>query len=150
MANCEELKSIAEARVQSAKFLIEAKDWDGAAYMMGYGLECMLKSVICNTLNLKKYPDTKDNDWFLTHKLDRLLLLSGLENIFGVGGPGFEAWSGFTNYYQGEWPSMRYEPKALARFDEQTTLQLFEFLTCTDETKEGIIPAIIRTQNAER
>lgn len=149
MANCNELKLIAEARVKSAKFLIDAQDWHGAAYMMGYALECMLKSVICNTLNFEKYPpDVKDKDdsWFLTHRFDRLLLLSGLSNVFNFNSPSFYTWSGFIKYFEGDWPTMRYDSKKLDSFTSTSVPQLYDFLTCTIEGKEGIIP-IINKQN---
>ncbi len=63
MANRKEFKSISLARLKTAKLLIDAKDWDGASYIMGYVLECGLKAVICKTLNLISYPEfTKKKD----------------------------------------------------------------------------------------
>lgn len=146
MANCDELKLLTEARVRSTEFLIQAKDWHAAAYLMGYALECKLKSVICATLNFEKYPpDVKDKDdsWFKTHRLDRLLLLSGLSHIFNLkNSTEFAPWSGFTKYYEGDWQNMRYEQRE--GFNEISVPQLYQFLTCTEKGKEGIIPIIDR------
>jgi hypothetical protein len=144
MANCSELKDISNARLKSARILMTAKDWEGAGYMFGYVLECMLKAVICKTLNLKEYPDTgqKDSEWFLTHRFDRLLRLSGLESIFSPKGSGFSAWSGFTQYYAGEWPAMRYEKSRLSPFTAITIPQLYNYLICDTPGSNGIITII--------
>jgi len=110
------LKQIANARLKTVKLLINAKDWHGAANMMGYALECALKAVICKTLNLVSYPDRKSNkhikSFFLTHEFNSLLIVSGLENVFSLRGPEklFESWSNFTKEYPGPvWTEMRYD-----------------------------------------
>jgi hypothetical protein len=91
MANGVGLKEIALARLETTEVLIEAKDWDGAGYMLGHVLECALKAVICKTLNLVEYPEYTKNEktdgYFMTHKFDQLLIASGMENIFSPRGP---------------------------------------------------------------
>jgi hypothetical protein len=142
MANSTELKEISKARLKSARILMNSKDWEGAGYMLGYSLECILKAVICKTLNLSEYPETKDSEWFLTHKLDRLLRLSGLENIFGPNGPGFRVWSDFTQYYAGEWPAIRYDQSRLNSFTAILVPKLYEYLICDTPGNNGIITII--------
>jgi len=44
MANCAELRKIAKARLKSVETLMAVNDWHGAAYMLGYVLECALKA----------------------------------------------------------------------------------------------------------
>ncbi len=112
MANGRELKDISKARLKTVDVLLNANDWEGASYMMGYVLECALKSVICKTLHLVSYPEKIGSDkiikFFKTHDFDVLLTLSGMEDIFGFSGPGFSSWSGFTQEYPGDWSTMRY------------------------------------------
>jgi hypothetical protein len=146
MASQQELRKISEARLQTVAILISAKDWEGAGYMMGWVLECALKSVICKTLTLTEYPRSGGDDaWFHTHRLARLLRLSGMENVFGTtGGSGFYVWSQFVEYYEGEWPSMRYDTGYLGKFTEETVLRLYEHLASAKVDEEGIITIINR------
>jgi len=145
MANCNDLKRIAKARLKTAKILIEAKDWDGAAYNLGYVLECALKAVICKTLNLVNYPEYTKNDrtdsYFMTHKFDQLLIASGMEYIFSPRGPidAFRNWSDFTKEYQGDWPAMRYDRQRLSQFNETKVKTLYTNLT---EPNIGILAII--------
>jgi hypothetical protein len=145
MANCEELKKIAKARLKSAETLMAAKDWHGAGYMLGYALECALKAVTCKTLNLVTYPENHKNDkinlYFMTHRFEQLLIVSGLENIFSSRGPqeAWENWSDFTLEYPGEWPSMRYDSKTV--WDEIKVERLYK---CLMKPKSGILKIIER------
>jgi hypothetical protein len=134
MANCEELKEIANARLKTAEILIEAGDWDGAGYMLGHVLECALKAVVCKTLNLLEYPEYTKNDktdgYFMTHKYDQLLIASGLEYIFSPRGTdeAFRYWSDFTKEYPGDWPTMRYSRERQKQFDEAKVRKLYTLL----------------------
>jgi HEPN domain len=149
MANGEELKTIAKARLKTAEILIEAKDWDGAAYMMGYVLECALKAVVCKTLNLLEYPqytkNKKTDGYFMTHEFDQLLIASGLESLFSTRGSvdAFQYWSDFTKEYPTDWPSMRYSLERQKQFDETKVKKLYTILI---EKDKGILE-IIENQN---
>lgn len=143
MSNCNELRQIAIARLKSVNTLIKAKDWHGAAYMMGYVLECALKASTCKTLHLISYPDNVKypniSSYFMTHKFEQLLVVSGLENIFSYRGPvnAWKNWSDFTLEYPGDWPSMRYDIKKI--WDENKVKKLLLNLT---EPKYGILSII--------
>jgi hypothetical protein len=145
MANTQELKEIALARLKTSQILIAAKDWDGAGYMLGYVLECALKAVICKTLNLLEYPQYTKNEktdgYFMTHKYDQLLIASGMEYLFSARGPldAFEYWSEFTKEYPGDWPAMRYDRQRQKQFDEVKVQKLYNVLT---EDKKGILALI--------
>jgi hypothetical protein len=103
-----ELRKIARARIKDAEVLLNAKRYDGAAYICGYALELGLKARICRTLKWSGYPSTNkefaDYRCFKTHDLDVLLHLSGIEekikNLF------FGDWSNVANWN----PEARYEP----------------------------------------
>ena len=142
MATGTDLKNIALKRLESAEHLIKAGDWEGAAYMMGFSLECALKSAICKTLHLQAYPEyTKNKEvasFFMTHKFDCLYVVSGLTDIFNVnaGGDAYWNWSEFTKNYTGNWVETRYQ---LSNWDGQKVSGLFKYLS---DTNHGIITEI--------
>jgi len=145
MASGPELKEIALARIKSAEVLINAKDWDGAGNVLGFALECALKSVVCKTLNLLTYPenhkDEKINAFFMTHFLSRLLLVSGLSQTFSAAGKKeeFDNWSLFVAAYPGDWASLKYLPPAVSPFTPVKVPELFKYLY---EDKDSIINVI--------
>lgn len=145
MANCAELRIIAKSRLKSAEILMKATDWHGAAYMLGYALECALKAATCKTLHLITYPDNTKNDkinsYFMTHRFEQLLIVSGLEDIFSSRGPqkAWQNWSDFTLEYPGEWPSMRYDLKTV--WDKIKVEKLYNNLT---EPIDGMMTIIKR------
>lgn len=134
MATHSELKIITKRRLRTVDILISAKDWDMAAYMMGYTLECALKATICKTLRLAKYPEDKSKDiktFFLTHSFDRLLIASGMEDVFSDRGPSTSwfHWGQFVTEYAGEWTHMRYD---MHPWDESRIKTLYTHLIDTD------------------
>src|SRR5262245_7371103 len=78
-----ELDTIATARLDDARALLEAGRFDGATYLCGYAIEVALKARICRTLNWPEFPRTGGEfqayKSFQTHELDVLLRLSGQE-----------------------------------------------------------------------
>lgn len=128
-----DLKQISLARIKAAKLLLDEDDYDGCAYLMGCGLECALKSVICKTLKVINYPEFLADDkevprFFMTHSFVRLLLLSGLSDIFEVqtNNPlASKNWGKFTIQYVGEWTAMRYKQN---QFTKKKVSQLYNYL----------------------
>ncbi|OGK12872.1 hypothetical protein A3A93_06620 [Candidatus Roizmanbacteria bacterium RIFCSPLOWO2_01_FULL_38_12] len=145
MANGSDLRDISKARLKSVKILMDSKDWHGAAYMLAYALECALKAVTCKTLDLLAYPvNTKYKNidsYFMTHRFEQLLIVSGLESTFSSRGPSqaWKNWSDFTIEYPGDWPSMRYDAKTI--WDATKVKRLYNNLT---EPQYGIITIIKR------
>lgn len=84
MISIEDLRAVAEARIEDARVLLENNRFDGAAYVCGYAVELALKARICSALNWAGFPETRKEfenfSSFKTHKLDVLLALSGQEN----------------------------------------------------------------------
>ena len=112
--------------------------------LLGYVLECALKAATCKTLNLVSYPDHNNKNqnvssYFMTHKFEQLLVVSGLENIFSSRGSAnaWKNWSDFTLEYPGDWPAMRYDTKKT--WDEIKVKKLFNNL---NEPKHGILSII--------
>ncbi len=78
MVKREVFKRVAKKKLNAAKILYSAGDFDTAGYLLGYVVECSIKALICKTLKLDEYPDTgRHHDVFASHDFDRLILLSG-------------------------------------------------------------------------
>lgn len=147
MATRQELKKIALARLKTAEILMENEDWDMAGYIMGYVLECALKSAICKTLNLPEYLDTARSDrirsFFQTHDLECLLVVSGLSYIFKLRkrpARVLKNWSDFTFHYGSEWVSTRYKA---GFWDEATINKVYTNLT---EKPYGILTQLTKNK----
>ncbi len=118
MATRTEQKDLALARLKSIKILMDGTDWDMAGYLMGYVVECALKAAVCRTLNQATYPDNLEKDdqarsFFQTHRIDRLLMVSGMSDIFEgtTNHPKIlQNWSDFTFNYPANWTEKRYQP----------------------------------------
>jgi hypothetical protein len=147
--NGETLQRLANKRLQSAKILIEAEDWVIAAYLMGHTLECALKAAVCKTLKLKTYPPItrkgEDSSFFKSHEFERLLIVSGLSDIFDPKGDvdAYQKWSHFTMEYAGDWISMRYNDQAHEKFTESKVKSLYNNLY---ENKDSILNVIARNE----
>lgn len=145
MAAGTELRRLCNARVKSAKILMDGGDWDAAAYMLGYALETALKAASCKALRLTNYPERTSNkqidNCFMSHKFDQLLVISGLTDLFSItGSPNpFRNWSDFVQEYQGEWVNMRYNPHQLQNFDKIKVERLYQ---CLFSDPESIVKTI--------
>lgn len=144
MASGRDLKLITSKRLKTTQILLKAKDWEGAAYMMGYVLECALKAACCKSLHLNNYPDVHGNKsseritkFFYTHEFDALLVISGLNDLFSFGTKGFSSWSGFTQEYPGGWTEMRYTVNT--NWTETKVKLLYSYLA---DEKNGILSII--------
>ena len=84
MPSKEELKKLSKTRLKEVKVLFRNGLYDGAAYLAGYAIETALKARICKILN-SDYPESGDiSRSFLTHKLDNLVKLGGLEKALNI------------------------------------------------------------------
>jgi len=146
MATGKDLQQISRARIKTSQILLAAKDYEASAYMMGYGLEIALKAAACKSLRLDGYPSNTNNksidSYFMSHKFDQLLVISGLSDLFSLNGPpnSYKNWSEFVQEYPGDWPSMRYDPKVKLKFDSRKVMRLYNNLY---EDAESIINTII-------
>jgi hypothetical protein len=148
MASRSTLKNVAISRIKGAKLLLNGDDWEGSAHTMALALECALKAAVCKTLRIEDYPenhrDKKVPDFFMTHSFDRLLLLSGLSDVFSTQGnqQAFDNWSQFTIQFPGEWTGMKYDPQAAPNvFDRSLSARLMVQIY---EDNQSIIKTIRR------
>lgn len=96
------LRSIAEERLRDAQILFDNQRYDSAAYICGYAVELALKARICDTLQVREYPENEHA--FKTHNLDFLLLLSG-RSFIKKNTAHATVWSSAVGGWQ---PGMRY------------------------------------------
>jgi succinate dehydrogenase flavin-adding protein (antitoxin of CptAB toxin-antitoxin module) len=133
MATQSDLRNIAKKRLSTVSILMDSQDWEMAAYMMGYTLECALKASACKTLNLPDYPPlnkNKEDAYFKTHQFEQLLIVSGLSHIFNPRGNvlAYRNWSLFTIDYSGDWIAMRYNESQMKKFNEVKVRELYNYL----------------------
>jgi hypothetical protein len=135
-------RELAKRKVLTVRRLIAEGEWEVAAYIMGYVLECALKAATCKVLNLSAYPPIKLKDGnqamgFKTHDFDQLLVISGLSDVFDFSNYN---WSTFTAMYQSDWTQMRYVD--MSDKMSETTVKLLA--SCLYDSKDSIISVIKR------
>ena len=127
MVKYEDLKNIAETRLEEAKVLNKNGFYDGAAYLCGYVVETSLKAKICKTLKIDDYPDDgKDKVVFSSHDFDRLLILAGLQKKINLNNKRnkilFQNWSLLTAWK----PDKRYKLNEYKKTDVDDLLKALE------------------------
>jgi hypothetical protein len=85
MPSRDELRALAELRLQEAVARFGAGFYDGSVYLCGYVVELALKARICTVLGVADYPDSEMPQAFKIHNFDHLLLLSGLRGELNAG-----------------------------------------------------------------
>jgi hypothetical protein len=73
-----ELQDLTGLRLEEAEALYAVQKFDGCVYLCGYVVELGLKAVVCRTLNLNQYPESRPA--FKVHDFDNLVLLAGLQS----------------------------------------------------------------------
>jgi hypothetical protein len=75
-----DLEKLAEIRILEAEALLSAKLYQGAYYLIGYALECLLKACIAKQVNSFDFPNKKLTNDSFTHDLRKLLITAGLSD----------------------------------------------------------------------
>jgi hypothetical protein len=75
-----DLQKIALMRVEEARILLAKKHFDGAYYLLGYAVECALKSRIAKQIKKYDFPDKNVITDAYTHNLENLLNQTGLKS----------------------------------------------------------------------
>jgi HEPN domain-containing protein len=71
------LRSLANARIEEARILLDNGQWTGSYYMAGLGVECALKSCLAAAVKEYDFPDKDFVNAMYVHNLERLLRLNG-------------------------------------------------------------------------
>ncbi len=77
--NRNQLQQLAENRVRDAEALLNAGQWSGAYYLVGYAIECGLKACIAKLTNQHDYPNKEFAQKCYTHNLEALVQVAELE-----------------------------------------------------------------------
>ena len=77
--NRTDLQLLAEARIADAGILVNARRWAAAYYLLGYAVECGLKACAARQFRQDEVPDKTVINDFYTHRLDKLLGISGVK-----------------------------------------------------------------------
>jgi hypothetical protein len=78
LSSSADLKVLASARVREAKALLEAREWSGAYYLVGYAVECGLKARITKTYKKYQLVDPRVGRGIYTHDLIQLVGFANL------------------------------------------------------------------------
>jgi hypothetical protein len=137
MATREQLKALAQLRLQEAEGLFAAGFYDGCAYLCGYVVEFALKARICATLGVSEYPPEMKAQLrtaFRTHDFNDLRLLAGMDREFSASNPAL-----LTNWsVANQWkPERRYEPAGT--YDRIAAEQI---LNAIRTEPDGVLPWI--------
>jgi hypothetical protein len=75
-----DLKVLADLRVVDAQALLQAGRWAAAYYLPGYAVECALKACVAKQFREDEVPEKATVNDFYTHRLDKLLNISGVKD----------------------------------------------------------------------
>lgn len=73
--NRDTLRTLADSRLEEARVLLDNKQWTGAYYMAGLGVECALKSVLASAVKEHDFPDKQFVNSMYQHNLENLFKL---------------------------------------------------------------------------
>ncbi len=111
--NRADLQLLSEARVADAEVLLRAGRWPAAYYLLGYAVECGLKACAARQFRQDEVPDKTVVTDFYTHRLDKLLGISGVKAAL-------EARAAAEPGFQVNWNTVRDWTEA-SRYDHSTT-----------------------------
>ena len=76
--NRKELQTLAKIRIKEAEVLLRNKQYDGAYYLCGYGVECALKACIAKNTKRYEFPDKQTVLDSYSHDFVKLVKTAGL------------------------------------------------------------------------
>ena len=131
--NKTELEKLAEIRVNEAEILLNAGCHQGAYYLAGYALECILKACISKQIKQFDFPDKKLVNDSYSHDLAKLLNTAGLKQELIIQ-------EGKDTNFKLNW-SVANKWSEESRYDHtiesQDAKDLFDAIT---DTKSGVLP----------
>lgn len=127
-----DLQILAEARVADAEALLQAGRWAAAYYLLGYAIECGLKACAAKQFREHEVPDKRVVDDFYTHRLDRLLNISGVKDAL-------EKRAAADPQFRRHWNTVRDWNEA-SRYEHATTeAKAGALLTAVTDTASGVL-----------
>jgi AbiV family abortive infection protein len=80
--NRQDLQQLSRLRSREAKLLLDQGSYPGSYYLMGYAIECAIKSAIAKKIQRHDFPDKSLANSSFTHDLKQLLQTAGAWCIF--------------------------------------------------------------------
>lgn len=128
-----DLQVLAEARVVDAEALLQAGRWAAAYYLLGYAVECALKACAAKQFHEHEVPDKTIVNDFYTHRLDKLLNISGAKVAL-------EAQAAADSRFQVNWNAVR-DWNETSRYDHSTTeATARDMLVAVADPSSGVLP----------
>lgn len=136
--NRTDLQLLADARVADAEALLQSKRWAAAYYLLGYAVECALKACAAHQFRQDEVPDKTVVNDFYTHRLDKLISISGVKAAL-------EMRAGADPAFQVNWNTVRDWNEA-SRYDHATSeVTARDMLVAVADPTSGVL-AWLRTQ----
>lgn len=133
-----DLQRLAESRVADAEALLLAGRWAAAYYLLGYAVECALKACAARQFHENEVPDKTVVNDFYTHRLDKLLGISGVKK-------GLEDKAGAEAAFQINWNTVR-DWSETSRYDHSTSeAKARDMLVAVTDPNAGVL-SWLRTQ----
>lgn len=128
-----DLQVLAEARVVDAEALLQEGRWAAAYYLLGYAVECALKACAAKQFHEHEVPDKTIVNDFYTHRLDKLLNISGAKVAL-------EAQAAADPRFQVNWNAVR-DWNETSRYDHSTTeARARDMLVAVADPSSGVLP----------
>ena len=128
-----DLQVLAEARVVDAEALLQAGRWAAAYYLLGYAVECALKACAAKQFHEHEVPDKTIVNDFYTHRVDKLLNISGAKVAL-------EAQAAADPRFQVNWNAVR-DWNESSRYDHSTTeARARDMLVAVADPSSGVLP----------
>lgn len=127
-----DLKMLAEARVEDAKVLLLGDRWAAAYYLLGYAVECGLKACAAKQFREHEVPDKTIVNDFYTHRIDKLLNISGAKVAL-------EKQAAANPQFQVNWNAVRDWSEA-SRYNHSTTeTKARDMLIAVTDPSSGVL-----------
>lgn len=135
--NRSDLQRLSELQLGDAQVLLEAGHLEGAYYLLGYAVECTLKSRIAMRIREFDFPDRKLANDSYVHDLSKLLSVAGLKDQLAWDGKGNEVLERNWSLVK-EWSEdARYKPV----MERERVLAFFAAAT---DPSDGVLPWLMK------
>lgn len=136
--NRSDLQLLADIRLVDAQILLERQRWAAAYYLLGYAIECGLKACAAKQFRQDEVPEKTVVNDFYTHRIDKLLGISGVKVV-----P--EARANSEPAFQVNWNTVR-DWNEISRYDHSTSeAKARDMLFAVADPGSGVLPWL-RTQ----
>jgi hypothetical protein len=127
-----DLQILADSRVADAQALLQAGRWAAAYYLLGYAIECALKACAAKQFRKHEVPDRTIVNDFYTHRLDRLVNISGVKD-------GLEKRADVDPQFRVNWNAV-HDWNETSRYDHSTSeAQARDMLIAVTDPASGVL-----------